>query len=517
MNKFLKITILAATLMGSYLLADAQRVLYSEPESDDGKQMAFEIIGKQGGHYLVYKNIRYRHYISIFDEQMKQVDKVPMDFMPEQKIINSDFVAYADYSLFIYQFQRRSIVYCMGAKLDANGKIIGTPVELDTTVLRGTNDNKVYSMISSEDKQKICIFKINNRNRQYNQLSTVIYDPQLALQKRSRVTIPMEDKDIVFSDFHVNNEGDFVFAKCYQQSSHDFVNKVVLVKKPAATDTLFFSEMKINNHVLDEIKLKFDNINKHLIVTSFYYKQKRGNIEGMHIQVWDMNAGTALATADFPFSEDLRSQAKGDATIKTAFNDFFINKIIPKKDGGFIIATENYYTQNRGNPYNRYDWLWGNPYSNYYTNPYWDYYYYNSFNSPWSWYYYNDRSRYNSLVRHISNDIAIFSFDPSGKPQWSNVINKSQYDDNSPDFISYQTFATGGEIHFMYNSIEKRGQLILNDQSITGDGQLKRNPTWRGLSKDYELMAQFGKQVSARQMIMPCVYRNYICFAKLEL
>jgi hypothetical protein len=81
--------------------------------------------------------------------------------------------------------------------------------------------------------------------------------------------------------------------------------------------------------------------------------------------------------------------------------------------------------------------------------------------------------------------------------------------------ISYQLVNTGGQLHFLFNALEKRTQL-LNDFSLSGDGTITRNPTLKNLDKGYEFMARYGKQVSAKQIIVPCYYRNYICFAKIE-
>jgi hypothetical protein len=516
MNKIIQTSSLMVLLMLAVLSGHAQRVYYAEPDNDDGRQMSFEIVGKFGSNYLVYKNIRFRNYISVYDEQMKQKDKVNLEFMPEnQKIIHTDFIAYADHSQMFYQYQRRNTVYCYTAQLDGSGHIVGAAVLLDTTQLRGSYDNKIYSMVVSEDKKRIMLFKINHRNKQKYVLSTMLYDQDMQLLKRSVCYIPMDEK-IAFTDFHLSNEGEFFFGKCYQQTSRDFVYKVELVSKAPLSDELKYIDLEIKGNTLDEVVMKVDNINRQLIITSLYYKQKRGNIEGLYIQTWDINEAQTRVRTSFAFSDELREQARGDNSMRTAFNDFFIRRIIPKKDGGFIITSENYYTQNRGNNFNRYDWMWGNPYL-YNSSIYPDYYYWNNFNSPWSSYYYGDRSRFGNVVRYNSDNIAIFSFDRTGTVQWTNVIEKSQYGDGSPDLISHQVFITGGEIHFLFNVMERRSQYLLKDQSITADGQLKTNPTWRGLSKDYDLMPQFGKQVSARVMIMPCTYRNSISFAKLEL
>ena len=34
----------------------AQKIVYSEPDRDDNRRMNFEIIGKTGGNFLIYKN-----------------------------------------------------------------------------------------------------------------------------------------------------------------------------------------------------------------------------------------------------------------------------------------------------------------------------------------------------------------------------------------------------------------------------------------------------------------------------
>jgi len=109
----------------------------------------------------------------------------------------------------------------------------------------------------------------------------------------------------------------------------------------------------------------------------------------------------------------------------------------------------------------------------------------------------------------------VFSFDSTGAPEWNNVIAKEQYDDQSDDLLSYQLFVTGGQLHFLFNVIESRRQ-ILNDFAVSPDGEIKKSPTLKNLDRGHDFMPKYAKQVSARQMIVPCQYRNYISFAKID-
>src|SRR5690606_7238380 len=125
-----------------------------------------------------------------------------------------------------------------------------------------------------------------------------------------------------------------------------------------------------------------------------------------------------------------------------------------------------------------------------------------------------DRWLDNQNVRYQADNIVIMSFGPDGRKEWDSVIAKEQWDDQSNDLISYNIMNTGSEVHFLFNNIESRRQ-ILTDFSLQPDGKINRNPTLKNLERGFEFMPQYGKQVSARQMIIPCIYRNYICFAKL--
>jgi len=47
--------------------AFCQKVTYSDFDQEDNRDINFEIIGKMNGNYLVYKNIKWRHKISILE------------------------------------------------------------------------------------------------------------------------------------------------------------------------------------------------------------------------------------------------------------------------------------------------------------------------------------------------------------------------------------------------------------------------------------------------------------------
>jgi hypothetical protein len=499
---------LSAALLPAGL--SAQKINYSEPEREDSRRTNFEIIGKIDGKFLVFKGNRADNAISIYDNEMKLVERVVMDYMPD-RWINADFIAYPDFAYMIYQFQKRNVVHCNMIKINSKGRPVGDPIELDTTQIGFAANNKIYTTVVSDDKQRIMVFKINSKNQKNFLFTTMLFDNNMKLVvDKQRLWLPMQERNDYFTDFLLDNEGDLVFGKLIRSNSGNYITEVALVTKPAAADTFTQASLGTGERMLDEVKIKIDNTNRRYLFTGFYYKQRRGNIEGLYYASWDKAARNLYNETFIMFNDELRSLAKSsDANQRMAFNDYFINNIITKKDGGFLLIGESQYTTSRGGGYNRWDHMrWNNPW----LSPV-DYYYYSPLYNPW----YSPWNRFNSnlATRYHAENILILSFDKNGKVNWSNVIPKSQYDDEGDNLISHQIMNTGGELHFLFNQYERKN-LLLSDQSIGPDGKITRYPTLKNLDKGYDFMPRHGKQVSAWEMIVPCTYRNYLCFARIE-
>jgi hypothetical protein len=496
---FLAVMVLPGALM-------AQHIIYSEPEKDDGRRTNFDIIGRVGSNVLVFKNNRSDNAISVYNTDMKLMDRVRLDFMPD-RYTDVYFIPYPDYCYMFYEYQQKNVVHLAVVKIDETGRKKENPVDLDTTHFSGSA-GKIYTTIFSEDKQKIIIFKINSKNPKNFLFTTFLYNAQLELLDRHRLWLPMEDKNDFFTDFVLDNDGNIVFAKFLKSSSNDYISKVAFVTKGPTSDSFSIKDAGTADHILDEIKIKPDNLNKQYILTGFYYKQRKGNIEGIYTVIWDRTTDAKVKEALTIFSDELRSLAKSsEENLKMAFNDFFIKQVIPKKGGGFILLSESEYTTSRGGYFNRWDYMYGSPY-------YSPFDYGGSYYNPYR-YGYNNPYGYGNAVRYHAENIMMLSFDKDVNLEWSNVIPKSQFDDESDNLLSYQIMNTGGELHFLYNEYDRRN-ILLTDQSISPDGKITRHPTLRNLDKGYEFLPRHGKQIGAAQIIFPCLYRNYLCFAKVE-
>ncbi|MBX5439766.1 MAG: hypothetical protein IRZ29_09520, partial [Thermoflavifilum sp.] len=239
---------------------------------------------------------------------------------------------------------------------------------------------------------------------------------------------------------------------------------------------------------------------------SFYYDTRRNDVAGLCYVRYRYLTDSVDVVKFIPFDDNLKAGARNGAPREDAFDDYFLRQLILKSDGGFLITAESFYSSSGYNPWNRWDYLYG-PYTLY---PYYDFYY-----TPFSPWFYSPFYRSMGYSRFHYNDIAVLSYDATGKLEWSNFVRKDQYDDQTDDFLSYQLMNTGLALHFLYNEPYRRS-YILRDVTISPDGKLTMQPTMRGLDRGYVFMPRYGKQISANETVIPCIYRNFVCFAKIQ-
>ncbi|MFN4285375.1 MAG: hypothetical protein ACK4E8_05365 [Lacibacter sp.] len=534
----------------------AQRIFYSEPDRDDSRNIQFEILGKYNNNYLVYKNYRNRHYISIYTAEMKQKDKVLLDFIPE-RVSSVDVFSNPENVVVIYQYSRKNTVYCMGVRIDGNGKTIGEPVQLDTTQLNAGSDSKIYTALASDDRQKFMVFKMRNRYRDEFQFQTLLLSNNLLPIRKAAFTYQIENNKDAIADFYLDNEGNFLFTHVMRQGQKEYISRARLCVLRTYEDSVKVYPLRLTSYqrsvvrtdgrgtapttvtvnieaeekamqngetfglFLDELRIKVDNTNGRYILASFYSKSRRGNIDGLFLAVVNKDLETPDIERVFEFDEDLRKAARGESRGSVALNDFYIKHFIVKRDGGVLMTAESAYSSSQGNNFNRWDnpWLWGQPWG----GGFWGW---NSpwmWNSPWGWgspWMWNTPWGWNSFggrqqVRYYADNIIVLSFDKDAMLDWTSIVAKQQFDDNSDILLSYQIMNSGAELLFLYNEWNRRNPL-LSAQSLDPTGKVKREQPLRSLDRGYQFMIRFGKQVSAREMLVPVVYRNTYCFARIE-
>ncbi|MEX1203455.1 MAG: hypothetical protein WEA59_09440 [Ferruginibacter sp.] len=502
-NKIFICSIISLVIFSSIT---AQKITYGVRHNESARETNFEILGKVGPNYIVFKNIAWRNIIQVFDKNMDELSNERLKYIPE-KIINVDFVTYVDDFLMIYQYKDNGIVFCDAVKLNAKGEKISEIVRIDTTRVGTRIGSGIYNTTFSEDKQRILIYKIQSKEKELT-LVTKQYNPSLQMQDSTRSLIEFDNRREAFSPIQIANDGSIFLTREIKKNNRENVSQLEIVTNVFKSNTFKATPIDLQNKFIDDIQIKVDNRNNSYILNAFYFEDKRaGSIEGLYSVLVDKI--TERIRFKFNRFDDTLRTKMNPSQFRTAFDNLFLKNTFVRRDGGFVLIAEDFASQSIGNynNWNRWDYLYGSPYGfndNFYN-----------WNSP-----YNRYNRFNSFnnsnsTRYYYDNILVVSFDSTLNLNWSNVILKKQSDDDNDSYLSYGTMNVGAEVNFLYIEKEKNAQIISN-QSISTYGKLYRYPTLKSREAGYMFMPRLSKQVGLKEIIMPSVYRGNISFAKIE-
>lgn len=485
----------------------AQKIVYSTTHNEPANDVNFEILGKIGSNYIVFKNINWRNLFQVFDQDMKEISNERIKFLPE-KLINADFVSYPDHFIMIYQYKRNGILYCDAVDMDANANPIGDILTVDTTRIGMQSGSDVYSTIYSEDKSNILVYKMHEKNNKVN-IVTKRFSAKLRLLDSTRSVIAFDDRREIYSPFQLANDGTIFFTKETKEGNRENIAQLEVVTSKPASNTFVAVPINLQKKYIDGVQIKIDNLNNNYLINSFYYSEKRGGaVEGLFSAI--MNRDTDSVKVVFNILNDnLRQALAGSGNFRNAFDNLFLRNTLVKRNGSYVLVAEEFSSQSMGNPnsWNRWDYLYGNPYS-YYN----DYYYWNS-----PYYRYNRFDNYNTnrSTRYFYNNIFVLSLDSALNIEWGNVILKNQSNDNDDSYLSFGLMNSGPELNFLYIEKERNAQIVSN-QSVSTYGKLYRYPTLKTRESGYQFMPRLAKQVGQRRLIVPVVKRGNLGFAKLD-
>lgn len=515
----------------------AQSINYAAVNKEDVERMNFEILGKAADNYLVYKEVKGNHRISVYDHNMQLREEVPLTILPKRDdLLDISFYNVDNRRYLLFQHQEGAIVYLKSVPIEANGRVLEKPSVLDTTMIAYKTDNKIYSIITSNDGSKLMAFKINKKDKSLFRFTTKLFDAGLQPLSESRFSLPMEYKGDYLTGYSVANDGSYAFVKYHRQTNGNIVD-ATLIEKPAGADEYKEHSLNVNDLFLDDIKLMVDDANNRYLLSSFYSTKKRGDIEGLYIYGFEKNTGKVAFEKTTLFDEDLKKRARGRSG-KNAFNNFFINNIIVNGDGSFTVASEELYNTNDWDRWGYWGgwgpgWGWGGmgigmwggwgpgwgwgwnrwggwwPYS-YYSPFFYRSYWWGGWGPGWGGPGWGGNSQ-----QFNAGNIAIISFDAQGNKTWDKVIVKSQSENNTDGSISYQVLPGTDGIVFLMNNSGKISDL--ENIRISNDGTVHKGQPIKAQDKKIDFMPKYGKQTGPTELIVPYSYKRNISFAKVEL
>lgn len=474
-----------ALFLGSAWEGRCQDVIYSPYDKFDFHSGEYDVVGMTGGYLYNYRNSPEGAMLDAFDDSMNKVATIILDFFPN-KIYQVKFISYPDKIIILYQALESNKVVQYAALLDEKAHLVNKPIELGSvkTGIFGAMKNYFYSSVS-EDKKHIFIYTINSKSKGI-ELDGKWLDDSLKLQKRGHASF-QTDEVVSYGELNLSNQGTIYMAAYTAIGAQNYADQFWILSLPEGENKFTPIQMDLHEKFAASGYMKIDNINNHVYFGGFYSSKKNGTNEGIIYASYDVASGAFQNLKFIPFDEHLTSAA-GERHKNHAFDNYSVKQLIVKNDGGFVMISEIQFVTTRSS------YMPGMGY-------------YSSFYSPYS---------NTTLVREYHyNDIMALSYDKDGVRQWSSIIPKEQYSqEDAGTFSSYLLLNSGGSLVFLYNDFNTSHSRI-QLAALDPDGQTSFNYFTSEGNEHPDWLPRAGKQVAAKILIVPCLHKRQICFAKV--
>lgn len=461
----------------------AQAIFYTPFEKFDVRNGDYSVVGRVGDRIFTYRAGSDGYFLDLWNDSMNKTATVILDFFPE-RIYETRFIAYPDKIIVLFQGNERGRITQYAALLDAKGRLQNKVITLDEakTGIWGASGT-YFSSVVSEDKRFINVYATSLKGANIR-LRSMLLNDSLKIIRRGESQWS-GDRTLTLLPAMLDNNGHFMLPVTTNTGSRNYVDGVWLLT--LQDRRLRGHELALQDTYASGLYFNVDNNAGCVYSGGFYSSKKSGDFEGILFSQFQIDSGFYRQNRRIPFDGDL-TQKVAARNARKAFNDFDTRQLIIRQDGGFVLIAEDYNMNLRS--------AGVAPYG-----------YYSSYYSPFV--------GAQNLREFRYGDIVALSYNGEGRREWGSIIRKEQYSqEDAGMFSSYALINTGGSLGFLYNNYDsRRSRIILAVMDEVG--ALSSVNMDAGSSDDPDWLPRAGKQVSAHELIVPCLRRRQICFAKV--
>ena len=463
--------------------SQGQSVTYSAYDKFDYRSGDYSVVGMTGGLLYTYRSSDNSYFLDAYDDSMNKVATVVLDFFPDN-IYQVKFTAYPDKIVVHYQALESNKVVQYAAQLDEKGRLKNKPIMLGSIKTGIFGATKTYfSSAISDNKKLIVVFNGETKGSSL-EFDAKWLDDNLTIFNRSH-TVFTADYALERGEVNLANDTTLLVAAYTTEGPDNYADQYWLLKQKPNEVKFTPLELPLESRYATGGYVRIDNANNRVYFGGFYSDRKNGSFNGILFATYELGSDRFKYAKFIAFDEQIK-KAANSRRPEHAFDNYLVKQLIARNDGGFVMISEVHYITSRTS-----------------YNPAMGYY---SFYNPYS----------STVVREFHyNDIMALSYNADGQRDWSAFIPKEQYSqEDGGMFSSYTLLNSGGTLAFLFNdfnNVRSRIQLA----TVYGDGKTSMHSFAPEGNDNPDWLPRAGKQVSGRVMIVPCLRKKQLCFARV--
>ena len=425
----------AKTTWGQEMRATKRSTLSDIVGHDETGVYAIRFISK--GLYGLINDLQLEHY----DQNMNLTTSTEIEMKYEEGKRNLEFILHLNDQLYLFssykdQKQKKNILFVQEIdKKSLKPRAVSRQLAaVDYEGHRKKNSGNFQFSISRDSSNFLVYYDMPYEKRESERFGFHVLDGHLTSLWEKQITLPYQEELFDTERFKVDNQGNVhllgqIYYEKRKEKRRGEVNYKyqvlsyrdkgnTLTEYPITLDDLYISDMQID--IRD---------NQDIICAGFYSENEKSSIKGSYFLTVDGKTKAVKQKNHKPFEADFITQnmKKGKAKRTTnkiekgknvELEDYDLNNIILRDDGGAVLTAEQYYITVRTT-----------------TN--------------------NQGITHTTYMYHY-NDIIVVNINPLGNIEWAQKIPKRQISTNDGGFFSsYVTAVVDDKLYFIFNDNPK--------------------------------------------------------------
>lgn len=475
-------------LVSFFLNISAQKVVVSGKTKLSKNYSKFKVLGKLGDQYLVERNGKNGSIIDLYDSNLNLRQSKNINLSKRQSLVKIWVQPTSGWLITREDEKNQSVL--KAAKLDKKISYSQTPLVLDSIPERSdliANNLRVdFSLNESHMAMYMPIFQ----QGKIDYFLFMVYDTNMKLVQKKKITDDILNTQKFFS-VSILNDGSFVLVLERERIGDENNLFTVFYGNPEQSVRKY--TYTTQEPVFRKIKFEVDNIKNDLMVAGMYEfkadKRNNGGAYKFFTERINLSNGEAYNHVSNTFSNDFYRDLTGkdspDQVVQ--FFTFYVNKIIPKVDGGMTVLSESYYKNEEERIMAPSPMMYGPSFGTFV-----------------------------SIITHNFNDIVVFDFDNNSQISRVQIVRKRQVSENdNGSYSSFFTFNERDKIRLFFLDEISR-QTNFSEFAFSSSEVGKKRSLYNCAEKDVFPIAKMAVQTGVNELVLPSFANNQFSLVKIN-
>jgi hypothetical protein len=474
-------------LLWAPLHLSAQKVSTSGKLRLNKNYPKFKLLGKVADQYVVERVGRNSRILDLYDNNLNYRGNKNINLNKKQGFVKTWLQPMSAWVVLREDDKNFSVL--KATKLDKRMNFEGNPLLIDTIHERpDLVANNLRTELSLNEAHMAIFLPVFSSGKIDHFYFNVVDVAMRSVQKR-KISSELFNRHR-FSNVLVMNDGSFVLILEQERTAGESNTYYIFYGKPGQPVKEYTYVSK--EPIFRKPKFELDNMKNDLIVAGMYEFQVDKRNEGGAYKFFtvriDLDNGIEYLHNSNEFSrefyKDLTGKDSPDPVVM--LYTFYVNKIIPRADGGMTVLIESYYKSEEERYYPTNMMFYGPTFGSFVP-----------------------------IVTFNFNDVVVFDFNQLGYPERVQLVRKRQVSEN--DNGNHSSFFTMNEQDrirlFFLDEINRKSNLseFTFSDEFTGN---KRSIMNIG-DKEVFPLVKLGVQTGINEVVMPSIFNNQLSLVRI--